>query len=281
MTISIFGGMGFVGSAFVASRDDCVVEPREGRKPSSAEVVYFISTTDNYGPVEGDFQRDVTANLQVLLEVLQTLVGAPKTTFTYVSTWFVYGDAQTCMAREDGPCHPLGFYGSTKLCAEHLVQSFCRTFGHDYRILRLCNVYGPGDRGASKKKNALTWLLQILASGEEVPLYEAGEVTRDFLHVDDVARAISACMAKAPVNTIINVGSGASWSFYDIMSSVAEWLDIPFRMRDVEPPDFHKAVQVTDFSMAIDRLRQTGFNPQAYLVREMAAICDTYRTGTQ
>ena len=269
-----------MGSAFAASRPDCFVEPRHARRPRTAEVVYFISTTDNYGPLEGDFQRDVDTNLRVLLEVLETLKGSPRTTFNFVSSWFVYGDAQTVMAREDGPCRPLGFYGATKLCAEHLVQSFCRTFGHDYRILRLCNVYGPNDRGASKKKNALTWLLQVLASGEEVPLYNSGEVHRDFLHVDDVAHAISLCMEEAPVNTIINVGSGKTWSFYDIMWNVAEWLDIPFEMRSVSPPDFHRAVQVTDFSMSIERLRQTGFRPKANLVREMAAICDSFRTGT-
>lgn len=272
MTISVFGGTGFVGGAFVASRDDCVVAPRGARKPSGDEVVYFISTTDNYGPVEGDLQRDVDTNLCVFMEVLDTLRGAQPVTINFCSSWFVYGDAQVERAREDGPCRPLGFYGATKLCAEHLLMSFCRTFGHHYRIFRLCNVYGGGDRGASAKKNALTWLVGRIAAGEEVPLYYGGDVTRDFLHVEDAAKAISACIDQAPLNTVINIGSGESVSFARVIQLAAAPRGT-YRMRHVAPSAFHEVVQVRHFSMDVSRLRlHTDFTPSISLEQGMADL---------
>ena len=57
---------------------------------------------------------------------------------------------------ESQPCDPKGFYSITKKCAEDLLISFCNTFGVKYRIIRLCNVMGKGDKGASSKKNAIT-----------------------------------------------------------------------------------------------------------------------------
>jgi nucleoside-diphosphate-sugar epimerase len=146
--------------------------PRELRAPQSKELLYFISTTDNYN-VFDDMTRDVDTNLRVLMEVLQEIRDRPDRTdctINFISSWFVYGDGPL-PAREDQFCCPKGFYSITKLAAEQLIQSFCATFGVRYRILRLANVYGPSDLAVSAKRNALQFLVEKLRRNEDIELY--------------------------------------------------------------------------------------------------------------
>ena len=108
-------------------------------------------SVDNYN-VFKDITLDVETNLKVLCEVLENCK-KEGIVFNFVSSWFVYGDVPL-PAREEYYCKPTGFYSITKKAAEDLIISFCKTFGTEYRILRLCNVLGRGDGKVSAKKNA-------------------------------------------------------------------------------------------------------------------------------
>lgn len=245
--------------------------PREHRRPPTDDLLYLISTVHNYH-IFNDVHRDIDTNLSVLVDVLtawkeRSIIGV----FNFISSWFVYGDVPM-PATEDGPCKPRGFYSVTKLAAEGLVQSYCETFGLKYRILRLCGVYGPGDK-PSKQKNALQWLIGELAAGRPIELYNGGNFTRDYLHVSDVVRAIDLCIDAAPTNTIINVGSGNAYRFADLIGMAAEHLGAKSLVGSCDPPDFHKAVQVANFSMDVSRLRGLGFVPQVSIEEGIEELC--------
>ena len=183
--LSVYGGTGFVGGNFSRMYpDDTIVIPREQREPESDEILYFISTVDNYN-VHTNITLDVETNLKVLCETLDKCRDS-DVTFNFISSWFVYGDIPL-PAREDSHCKPTGFYSITKRAAEDLVMSFCNTYGKKYRILRLANVMGAGDGKTSAKKNALAFMVDKMKKDEEIFLYDNGTPTRDKMHVKDLS----------------------------------------------------------------------------------------------
>lgn len=125
--------------------------------------------------------------------------------------------------REDDLTSPASIYAATKLAQEDMVRIACGALGIGFAILRLQNVYGEGQ----SLKNPYTGILSIFSTkvrrGAELPLFEDGEESRDFVHVDDVAEVLVRCLLRpgAP-DAIINVGSGVSTS----VSEVARKLNV-------------------------------------------------------
>src|ERR1035441_8389108 len=136
--LSIFGSSGFIGSRFCELYPDLVSRvERQNNHPQYNNVLYLISTTDNYGPVEGDLFRDIETNLIKLMKVLENCKDRPGFVINFISSFFVYGAGKPKGAHtnEEDECKPLGFYSSTKYCGENLLASYCRTFNINYRIL--------------------------------------------------------------------------------------------------------------------------------------------------
>lgn len=269
--ISVFGGTGFVGSCFSKLyHDRIILIPRESREPRSKDVLYLISTTDNYN-VFDDIHKDIDTNLSVLVDVLKNLK-PNESVFNFVSSWFVYGCGEL-PATEESYCNPKGFYSITKRCAEQLVESYCKTFGIKYRILRLCNVYGKGDLSVSKKKNAFQYLIEKMKHNEPINLYHGGLIYRDYMHVNDVSRAINLVLEHGDYDTVYNIGTGDKVLFKDMIDLAYKEVQSSSVLVDVDPPSFHLAVQVKDFFMDTDRLNRLGFTPEISLNDGIKELC--------
>lgn len=272
--IDVFGSTGFIGSNFTRLySQESIKIPREIRSSTSDEIVYFISTTHNYHVYE-DPTLDVKTNLLVLTETLDRLrmTKNKSTCFNFISSWFVYGDT-TLPAREDAPCNPKGFYSITKHCAEKLVESFCKTHDIQYRILRLCNVYGPGDTGSSKKKNALDFLIQKMKSNEPISLYHGGEFFRDYMHVNDVCEAIYTVLKSDIKNEIVNIGTGKKQKFKELIDLASDFTNYRGKINFIDPPDFHKLVQVKDMYLDVKKLKGVGFSPKISIEEGIRELC--------
>ena len=88
MKINVYGASGFVGSNFCnLYKEDVIEQPREINAPKADNVLYLISTTDNYN-VFTDLHKDVNVNLTKLMSVL-TECKDKDVTFNFVSSWFV------------------------------------------------------------------------------------------------------------------------------------------------------------------------------------------------
>jgi nucleoside-diphosphate-sugar epimerase len=258
--INVFGGTGFIGSKFCELYSDkVIVNSREDYKPQSEEILYFISTIDNYN-IHKDLHVDIDTNLKVLINVLEHIKNNPNTTFNFVSSWFVYGqNDKTPFKEDDLACNPTGFYSITKRCAEQLIISFCNTYNVKYRIFRLANVLGEGDQKISKKKNALQFLIKEIVNDRDVELYYGGNVLRDYIYVDDVCEAIYHCINNASVNEIINVGSGKPYLFLNIIKKAIKESNSNSKIINIEPTHFHNIVQVKNSYLDTTKLNNFGY----------------------
>lgn len=275
MALTILGGHGFVGGQYVkdfyhqAIGNIKSVNDRDDYTVYSKDVLYFISTVDNYNVFDKPF-LDIDTNLTTLIKVLENWRNYQQTeepvndgVFTFISSWFVYGNQeQPHGVSENAACDPKGFYSITKRCAEQLLISYCETHGLKYRILRLGNVVGSGDKKVSSKKNALQYMLNEIANNQDIKVYSDGEFYRDYIHVEDCSAAIELSLAAGSTNEIYNIGNGRSWSFIEILMYAIKELKSTSSIEYIEPKDFHKKVQIQTFYMNVDKIKSLGYVPK-------------------
>ena len=128
--------------------------------------------------------------------------------------------------REDDRLSPASIYAGTKLAQEQLVSVACKAMGIGHSILRLQNVFGEGQ----SLQNPYTGILSIFSTrirlGLPVPIFEDGEESRDFVHVEDVTDAMLACAEKTrPDGAPVNVGSGEGTSVMQVAKLLCRAMD--------------------------------------------------------
>jgi nucleoside-diphosphate-sugar epimerase len=259
--INVFGGSGFVGGRFCELNSNVV---RNGRvdyivSKYTSEVLYFISTIDNYN-VHTDPYIDIDTNLTTLIRVLESCKNK-NITFNFISSWFVYGDVEL-PAKETANCDPKGFYSITKRAAEQLLMSYCDTFNIKYRILRLGNVVGKSDTKVSKKKNALQYLINEIKENRPINLYDGGDLYRDYIHVDDVAQAINLIIKNGKTNEIYNVANGEKVYLGEALEYVKNKVKSTSEFIPVEIAPFHKIVQTKNMVLDISKIKALGYTPK-------------------
>lgn len=128
------------------------------------------------------------------------------------------GQALTALAtRETDTLQAASIYAATKYAQEELVRIACGTLGVGFALLRFQNVYGEGQ----SLKNPYTGILSIFSNRVrrdlDLPIFEDGKETRDFVHVEDIARSIHAALTnQTSADCAINVGSGAGTSVLEV-----------------------------------------------------------------
>lgn len=123
---------------------------------------------------------------------------------------------------ESDKISPSSIYAATKYAQEDLVRIGCQSIGIGYCIFRLQNVYGE----RQSLNNPYTGILSIFSTkirrGSELPLFEDGNESRDFIHVDDVTDALLAgLLIENSPDAIINVGSGLATSVRDVAEELS------------------------------------------------------------
>lgn len=273
--ISVFGSSGFVGSTFVNMfKDNCVEIPRESNTPTSHNILYFISTVDNYN-IHTNPYLDIDTNLTKLVKVLEECKKLGKeVVFNFVSSWFVYGKTPSIPATENGICNPTGFYSITKYAAEKMLASYCDTFGIKYRILRLTNIIGPGDKKVSAKKNAIQYMIGCLKNNKPIKLYDGGSNIRDFMDVEDCCTAIKVCLDTAPLNEIINISNSEPKTIGEIINYAKQKLNSKSIIEFIPAPEFHQVVQIKNIWLDNKKLLSYGYIPKTNVFESVDKILE-------
>lgn len=136
---------------------------------------------------------------------------------------------------EDARLDPRSSYAASKLAQEHYASSWVRQAGAAAVALRYHNVYGPMMPRDTPYSGVAAMFRSSLERGEAPQVYEDGRQVRDFVHVDDVARANvlaleAAASGSTPRWSAYNVCSGRPVTILDVATRVAEGTG-----RDVAP----------------------------------------------
>ena len=115
---------------------------------------------------------------------------------------------------------PTSVYGGTKLAQEHILSAWCSSNDAQLSILRLQNVYGPGQSLTNSYTGIVALFSQLARAGKTIPVYEDGRITRDFVYIDDVADAIVAAVHHGS-SLLVDIGSGLSTTVLELASEIA------------------------------------------------------------
>jgi len=147
---------------------------------------------------------------------------AARFRFHHVSTDEVFGSlGATGRFTETTRYQPNSPYSASKAAADHLVRAWRETFGLPTVISNCSNNYGPCH--FPEKLIPLTILKAL--HGEPIPVYGKGDNIRDWLYVEDHARALFAILSKARAGETYNIGGNAERTNLDVVQSICRLLD--------------------------------------------------------
>ena len=139
----------------------------------------------------------------------------------YASSSSVYGGNKSLPFRvEDRVDHPLSLYAATKKGGELLSESYANLYRLPLTGLRFFTVYGPWGR-----PDMAMWIFtEALYAGKPLPLFNGGEMQRDFTYVDDIVRGVIACLDAPPTDDgqVKAGGSTSPHAIYNIGNSRSE-----------------------------------------------------------
>ena len=185
--------------------------------------------------------------------------------------------AEPAATREDDRLSPASIYAATKLAQEDLVRVGAASLGLGHTILRFQNVYGEGQSLANPYTGILSIFSTRIRLGLSLPIYEDGEESRDFVHVEDVARAILGCVDKpSSTGMTLNVGSGRPSSIMEVAQLLADLMGASvrphvtgqYRVGDIR----HNFADLSAFKAAL------GFEASVSLEKGMGRFCDWVST---
>lgn len=123
---------------------------------------------------------------------------------------------------------PSSVYGATKLAQEHILRAWALALGSSVSILRLQNVYGPGQSLTNPYTGIVPFFFRIAKKGDSIPLYEDGSIVRDFIFIDDVADALLAALSNPPESVrLLDAGSGRASTIRELALSIAQIYGAP------------------------------------------------------
>ena len=186
--------------------------------------------------------------------------------FYHISTDEVYGalPLDGGMFREDTPYAPHSPYSASKASSDHFVRAFHDTYGMPTVISNCSNNYGPNQY----PEKLLPLFIQNICEGKPLPVYGKGENVRDWLYVEDHARAIDLIFHKGKAGDTYNIGGNNEWRNIDLIKVLIAEVD-----RQLGNEEGHSLSLITyvtdraghDLRYAIDSSklqRELGWQPQ-------------------
>ena len=304
--ILVTGGAGFIGSHVVALLIECgftvvVIDnestgARKNVHPAAQFVAGDVLNPTDLAPIfaEGidavlhiagqasirlSFQ-DPTADLNVntlgTINVIQHCIVHRVPRLIFASSMTIYGNTSVVPTPESSASDPVSYYAITKYAAERYVHVTAqrRDLGFDFNVtsLRMFNVYGAGQSLTNAYQGVFAIFIGNVLRGEPIKIHADGEQSRDFVHIDDVARAwVDAIDNPASYGQVINIGTGNATTVNHLADVV---LSAFGHTRATYPVEYHPA-QTGDMRRSaadINRARSLlGWLPQVDLDDGMLA----------
>ena len=209
----------------------------------------------------------------VMLEAARACSGLKH--FVYASSSSVYGgNTKLPFSVDDRVDNPVSVYAATKKAGELLAHSYSHLYGIPATGLRFFTVYGPWGR---PDMSAYIFTRRILA-GEEIPVFNHGDMKRDFTYIDDIVAGVLACLDRPPAGTpkhrLYNLGNHRPeplMRFIEVLeTSLGKKAKISFQ--PMQPGDVKETYADIDASR-----RDFGFDPATAIDEGIPRFTAWYR----
>ena len=218
-----------------------------------------------------DLYVEVNLNgTQNLMDAARAAGNMPN--FVMASTSSVYGNTTQIPFVETDPCdRPLQPYAAAKRAAEMLGHAYHHLYGLNFTAVRFFTVYGPNGR-----PDMMAYLVaESVAKGTQIPLYDGGQMVRDWTYIDDITDGVVAALDTPLGYEIINLGRGEPTLLKDFVTLIETLGGRPANV-------IHKPRLAADFvknEADISKARRLlGYNPQVSVEQGVRRFWEWYES---
>jgi GDP-L-fucose synthase len=249
MTILVAGGSGLVGSAIVrelkrlnqnvigiSSKDvDLLDRDKTFTFVHNLKPNAIIDAAAKVGGIGGNNTYPaefLTQNLQIQSNLMDAAHAANVSKFVFLGSSCIYPRDCAQPIKEEylltGELEQTNSaYAVAKIAGIELIKSYRKEYGYKWISVMPTNMYGPNDNFDLENGHVLPVLIRKFidakrSSASEVRLWGSGAPLREFLHVDDLAKAVLLCMDKYEDSKQINIGSGQEVSITDLADKISK-----------------------------------------------------------
>ncbi len=203
--------------------------------------------------------------------------------FYHISTDEVYGSAEHGgFFTEETPIDPRSPYSASKASSDHFVSAYYNSFGLPTLISRCSNNYGP----FHFPEKLIPLMINNIINSKPLPVYGKGDNIRDWLFVEDHARAIDSIFHKGKVGEVYNIGGNNEWKNIDLVNLLCHIMDK--KLNRAEGTSQKLITHVTDrpghdLRYAIDAsklISETGWRPDVTFEVGLEKTVDWYLANT-
>jgi GDP-L-fucose synthase len=249
MTIVVAGGTGLVGSAIVrqlkildkkvlslSSKDVNLLDRYKTfayiKKLNPTAIIDAAAKVGGIGGNNAFPVEFLSQNLQIQSNLMDAAHAAKTEKFVFLGSSCIYPRNCPQPIKEDylltGELEQTNSaYAIAKIAGIELIKSYRKEYGYKWISVMPTNLYGPNDNYNLETSHVLPALIRKFIEAKqnnrsEVTIWGSGKPLREFLHTDDLAKAILVCMEKYDDAQQINVGSGIEISILDLAHKIAE-----------------------------------------------------------
>jgi len=206
-------------------------------------------------------KETIDTNILITSTLCELLRKGKYETLIHTSSSEAYGTAVYTHKPmdENHPTFPTTPYAASKLACDHIVLSYCKTFGVDTAIVRPFNAYGPRQNEKSYAGVVPITIRRIL-SGKPPIIYGDGLQTRDYSYVEDIAEAIPKFYETPSTRgRIVNIASGREISIKKLIHLIMDLMDYSGDVIYADPRPGDVRRHLGDISLAKELI---GYSPK-------------------
>ncbi|MCH6258383.1 GDP-mannose 4,6-dehydratase [Puniceicoccaceae bacterium K14] len=213
------------------------------------------------------------ANLNGHLNILECCRKSEVKRLVYASSSSVYGgNKKVPFAESDAVDHPVSLYAATKKANELMTHCYTHLYGFQSVGLRFFTVYGPWGR-----PDMAYWLFaEAMLKGEEIKVFNNGDMQRDFTYIDDIVSGVVASLFVEGLEQceLFNLGNNRPEQLMDMISVLSQSLEVEpkMKMMPMQPGDVH--ITYADISKAQSKL---GYKPEIRLEDGLSKFANWYK----
>lgn len=306
MKILVTGGAGFIGSwvsdTFLREGHEVLIldDLSTGKKENLPEKAEFIECDirdfDSVENIVSDFKPDIVdhhaaqidvrksvdnpmhdaeINIVGTLHLIESCLRHSVKKFIFASTGgAIYGEPEIIPADEKTDPFPISPYGTSKYAVEKYLGYYNYVHGFEYVALRYANVYGPRQNPHGEAGVVAIFCNRIL-SGSACTVFGDGGQTRDYVYVEDIAKANLQSL-NAPVGSY-NIGTGIETSVSDLISELKKSSRTDFEVYHGE----ERPGEVQSISLEVSQAEKIlGWKPSVNLAEGIQQTWNWFNKGS-